>query len=227
MNKFDAIFFDLDGTLLDTAPDLYAAMLLTLKQLGQKPISFDDFRPNVHTGTASMLKGSLNIEEEDPLFSEVRTIFLKHYATLIHQKTDYFPGMLDVLDRLDSLQIPWGIVTNKPAFLTEPLIISFQLDKRTQCIVSGDTLPNKKPHPAPLLHACTIIKANPKKSIYVGDTETDVLAAKAAGMLSIAAIYGYHDPKKSPPESWGADHLIKHPLQLLNMLNLIYDAKNP
>lgn len=226
-NHLDAILFDLDGTLLDTAPDLYAAMLLTLKQLGYKPVSFDDFRPHIHTGTASMLKGSLNIEEQDPIFSEICTIFLKHYANLIHHKTDYFPGMSDVLDQLDRLQIPWGIVTNKPAFLTEPLIASFQLNKRTKCIVSGDTLSNKKPHPAPLIHACALIKATPNKSIYVGDTQSDVQAAKAASLFSIAVCYGYHDPNDTPPESWGADLLVEKPQQILHMLNLMNETKNP
>ena len=216
-NNHDAIFFDLDGTLLDTAPDLYTAMLATLKELGKELVRFEAFRPHIHTGTASMLKGSLNIDESDPIFSTARETFLRHYQALLHKETDYFPGMLAVLEQLDQKNIPWGIVTNKPAYLTKPLIDSLELTHRCRCIVSGDTLPSKKPDPAPLLYACELTKVNPKNSIYVGDTESDVQAAKAAGMIAIAVLYGYHNPK-SCPETWQADYLVKEPLQIIEML---------
>ena len=164
-----------------------------------------------------MLKGSLHIDENDPNFSKIRALFLRHYELLLHKETTYFPGMCDVLAYLDQKNIPWGIVTNKPGYLTEPLMASFKLDARCCCIISGDTLPYKKPNPAPLLHACQLTKANPKKSIYVGDTESDVQAAKAAGMKAIAVLYGYHDPK-SQPEFWGADYVVEQALQILDSL---------
>jgi len=218
-NVCDAIFFDLDGTLLDTAPDLYRAMLATLSQLGRKAITFEQFRPHVHTGTTSMLTSSLDISEEDPEFQKIREIFLKNYQNFLNKDTDYFPGMSKVLDSLDQQKIPWGIVTNKPSFLTEPLLVSFGLKKRSRCIISGDTLPEKKPNPTPLLHACKITQIAPKNAAYVGDTENDILAAKAAEMISIAVLYGYHE-KSSQPDDWGADHLIKKPLQILDVLSI-------
>lgn len=218
-NNYDAIFFDLDGTLLDTAPDLYTAMLATLDELGHKHITYEQFRPHVHTGTTSMLKGSLPIDENDPEFQTIRDVFLKNYQTLLHKDTTYFPGMSKVLDTLDQKNIPWGIVTNKPAFLTEPLLLSFGLDKRSQCVVSGDTLSEKKPSPAPLLHACELTQVQPKRAIYVGDTESDVMAAKAAHMISIAVLYGYHD-QNSQPNHWGADHLIDQALEILNIFSM-------
>ena len=217
-NKHQAIFFDLDGTLLDTAPDLYTAMLATLSEMGRDLISFEVFRPHVHTGTTSMIKGSLHIEESDPLFPSIRQIFLDHYQSMLHRETDFFPGMASVLAYLDEQHIPWGIVTNKPSFLTNPLLASFGLDKRSQCIISGDTLPEKKPHPSPLLHACKLTAVSPEKAVYIGDTPSDVVAAKAAGMGAIAVVYGYHDPN-SQPESWGADHLIEEPLKLLDIFS--------
>lgn len=218
-NKIDAVFFDLDGTLLDTAPDLYCAMLETLNELGHDPVSFEQFRPHVHTGTTSMLKGSLNIDENDPKFPDIRQTFLNHYENLLHNDTDYFPGMDKVLLQLEQHQIPWGIVTNKPAYLTKPLIQSFNLTHRCSCIISGDTLPHKKPNPAPLLHACEITKVQPQLCVYVGDTESDITAANAANMTAIAVLYGYHDPA-SAPETWGADHIVEKPLEILDMLKL-------
>lgn len=218
-NNHHAVFFDLDGTLLDTAPDLYAAMLDTLKHMGRDTVSFEHFRPQVHTGTASMIKGSLGIDETDSEFSKIRQIFLNYYKNQIHKETDYFPGMSTVLDHLDQQKIPWGIVTNKPAFLTSSLIESFGLHKRSQCIISGDTLPRRKPYPDPLLHACEHINVTPQHSVYIGDTKNDIIAANAAGMQSIAVLYGYHDPN-SLPDTWGADYLVEKPRQLLDVLNL-------
>jgi len=216
--KSSAIFFDLDGTLLDTAPDLHTAMLVTLEQLGKDTISFEQFRPHIHTGTKSMLMASLNLSEEDPEFLTIRDIFLGHYRHFLNEKTDYFPGMENVLTVLDQEQIPWGIVTNKPGFLTDPLLVSFGLDKRSHCIISGDTLPKRKPHPAPLLYACELTSTQPQNSFYVGDTQNDVIAAKAAGMTAIAVLYGYHDPS-TQPETWGADHLIENSLKILEILS--------
>lgn len=216
-NKFEGVFFDLDGTLLDTAPDLYQAMLKTLDQLNKKPVSFEKFRPQIHTGTKSMIKFSLNIDDNDPDYLSVREIFLKNYLNGIHVETDYFPGMDTILDHLDEERIPWGIVTNKPGFLTEPLIASIGLDKRSQCVISGDTLAKRKPNPDPLLHACKLTAISPNHSAYIGDTHGDVIAANAAGMTSIAVSYGYHDPNHHP-ETWDARHIIETPLKLLNLL---------
>ena len=165
-----------------------------------------------------MLKSSLQIDENDAAFADIRQLFLHHYQTTLHQDTDYFPGMADVLTQLDDHQIPWGIVTNKLTYLTEPLIHSFGLTQRCQCIVCGDTLPQRKPDPAPLLYACELTNVDPQQAVYVGDTEVDVTAAKAADMMAIAALYGYHDPSISSPDTWDADYFVTAPLQILDML---------
>ncbi len=211
------IFFDLDGTLLDTAPDLYSAMLETLAHFNRDSVPFDIFRPHVHTGTKTMILACFDIDDTHPEFPIIREIFLKHYQRLLTEKTDYFPGMEKVLGHLDTTMTPWGIVTSKPGWLTEPLLKYFELDKRSQCIVSGDTVSRKKPYPDPLLHACKLTQTQPQDAIYIGDTEIDVQAAKAAGMIAIAALYGYRKPD-SRPEEWEADYMIESPLEILNYL---------
>jgi N-acetyl-D-muramate 6-phosphate phosphatase len=214
--KNKIILFDLDGTILDTAPDLYLAMLATIKPLKHPPIPYEDFRPHVSEGTESMLRASLNIDAPHLVPDAIRQSFLNHYQRLLTRKTNYFPGMLDVLDYFDQQAILWGIVTNKPHCLTTPILAHFGLDKRSQCVVSGDTLSRKKPFPDPLLHACQQMKTDPGQAFYLGDAECDVKAAKAAGMTSIAATYGYHTPENQPA-NWGADHLITKPLDLLDL----------
>ncbi len=216
-NNIHAVFFDLDGTLLDTAPDLYTAMLETLAHFGHESISFKNFRPQVHAGTKGMVLASFSIDETHPDYATIRETFLKRYQQRLTEKTQFFSGIPKVLDYLDTHKIPWGIVTNKPAYLTEPLLKHFKINKRSQCIVSGDTLTNKKPHPEPLLHACQLLQVSPKQAVYVGDTEIDVQATKAAGMIAIAVCYGYHK-SDSQPEAWGADYMIESALELLTYL---------
>jgi len=214
-NKKIGIFFDLDGTLLDTAPDLYKAMLATLSAFKIPPISFNQFRQYVHNGTKSMLSGCLGIGETHPKFAELCQSFLNYYKDQPHHETDYFPGMREVLDYIDRQKAIWGIITNKPTFLTTPLMQSFGLDQRSNCIISGDTLPQKKPDPTPLLYACQLTQTDPDHSIYIGDAESDITAARAANMTAIAVSYGYHHAE-NPPENWGADHLINNPAELLS-----------
>ncbi len=216
-NNLDIVFFDLDGTLLDTAPDLYSAMLKTLAHFDRDEVPYNRFRPHIHTGTRSMILESFDIDETHRDYEEIRKIFLSHYENTLTDETDYFPGMDKVLNHLDKKNKLWGIVTSKPEWLTKPLLKHFNIDKRSQCIVSGDTLPKKKPHPDPLLHACKLTNTQASASAYVGDTEMDMQAAKAAGMLAIAALYGYRTPD-SRPEEWNADHLVQSPLEILQYL---------
>ena len=142
-NNIHAVLFDLDGTLLDTAPDLYTAMLDTLAHFGHESISFKNFRPQVHAGTKSMVLASFSIDEMHPDYAAIRETFLKHYQQQLTEKTQFFSGIPKVLDHLDKQEMPWGIVTNKPGWLTEPLLKHFKINKRSRCIVSGDTLTNK------------------------------------------------------------------------------------
>lgn len=215
--QFDAIFFDLDGTLLDTGPDLYLAMMKTLEGFGHPTISYEKFRPHLHTGTDTLIHGSIKIEHDSPHFLAIRKQFLENYERAIHNETDFFPGMSELLDELDAMEFPWGIVTNKNGRLSKPLIASLRLTHRCRCLISGDTLSRCKPDPAPLIHACDLLGVDPARSIYVGDTESDVKAAKAANMTSVTVPYGYRHPDTNPTD-WNTDHLANHPSYILKLI---------
>lgn len=202
-----AIFFDLDGTLLDTARDFAHSINLLLAQQNKPAIDFNLFRQEVHGESKRMISYAFNIIETHPDFNAIREAFLKTYHQNCTQKTVYFPGMELLLNKLDEKKIPWGIVTNKPTWLTTPIIQYFELDKRAVCIVSGDTVSQSKPHPAPLHFACKSANISPNQGVYVGDNETDIIAAKAAGMKSIGVTFGYHAPK-TDFATWNADLIV-------------------
>jgi phosphoglycolate phosphatase len=217
ISPFHGVFFDLDGTLADTAPDLVAAtnQLLIARKLAPKP--YEVLRPHASAGARGLLEGAFGITPEHPDFIPLREEFFLNYekALLVHSKL--FDGMDDLLEQMEEANIPWGIVTNKSERFTNPLTEQMGLSQRAVSTVSGDTTPHAKPHPEPILHAARIANIDPTKSIYVGDDIRDVIAGKAAGMLTVAAAYGYCGCKE-PPEVWGADYLIHHPLELLKII---------
>lgn len=216
-SPFHGVFFDLDGTLADTAPDLVAAtnLLLVGRNLAPKP--YEVLRPHASAGARGLLQGAFGITPEHPDFIPLRDEFFLNYekALLVHSKL--FDGMDDLLKIMEEANLPWGIVTNKSERFTNPLTELMGLRERAISTVSGDTTPHAKPHPEPILHAARIANIDPTKSIYVGDDIRDVIAGKAAGMLTVAAAYGYCGCKE-PPETWGADYLIHHPLDLLKII---------
>ena len=216
-SPFHGVFFDLDGTLADTAPDLVAAtnLLLIARNLAPKP--YELLRPHASAGARGLLHGAFGITPEHPDFIDLRDEFYLNYekALLVHSKL--FDGMDDLLKIMEEANLPWGIVTNKSERFTNPLTELMGLRERAASTVSGDTTPHAKPHPEPILHAARIANIDPTKSIYVGDDIRDVIAGKAAGMLTVAAAYGYCGCKE-PPEVWGADYLIHHPLDLLKII---------
>jgi phosphoglycolate phosphatase len=216
-SPFHGVFFDLDGTLADTAPDLVAAtnLLLVARNLAPKP--YEVLRPHASAGARGLLQGAFGITPEHPDFIPLRDEFFLNYekALLVHSKL--FDGMDDLLKIMEEANLPWGIVTNKSERFTHPLTDLMGLRQRAISTVSGDTTPHAKPHPEPILHAARIANIDPTKSIYVGDDIRDVIAGKAAGMLTVAAAYGYCGCKE-PPEVWGADYLIHHPLDLLKII---------
>ncbi|NQW68889.1 MAG: HAD-IA family hydrolase [Betaproteobacteria bacterium] len=216
-SPFHGIFFDLDGTLVDTAPDLVAAtnLLLVARNLAPKP--YEVLRPHASAGARGLLQGAFGITPEHPDFIPLRDEFFLNYekALLVHSKL--FDGMDDLLKIMEEANLPWGIVTNKSERFTNPLTELMGLRERAVSTVSGDTTPHAKPHPEPILHAARIANIDPTKSIYVGDDIRDVIAGRAAGMLTVAAAYGYCGCKE-PPELWGADYLIHHPLDLLKII---------
>ena len=216
-NALGAILFDLDGTLLDTAPDMVAALNQVREEERQPPVAYLRARAYVSNGVNGLLQiGFGELPEYDR--ERLHRRFLEIYADRLAEETRLFPGMPEVLARLEADGTAWGIVTNKPAHLTEPLLIDLRLRSRCACVVSGDTLTKRKPHPEPLLHALMLIGVSPANAAYVGDAERDVVAGKAAGMKTIVATYGYIPPDQTTA-AWGADHEIATPLDLVSLLN--------
>lgn len=213
----EAILFDLDGTLADTAPDLGHALNRQRIAQGLSPLPITLIRTQASAGARGLLNLAFNIKPGDSEYATMRDEFLRFYAERLCHDTRLFPGMANVLDRLDANLLPWGIVTNKPARFTQPLMRALGLYQRAACIISGDDIAKTKPHPEPLLTACRQIDVTPQNCIYLGDDIRDVKASLAARIKPIVARYGYLG-NDSPPESWGADHLIDHPEDLLNYI---------
>ena len=211
------VLFDLDGTLVDTAPDMAFALNQTLSRHDREPLPQAVIRSSVSLGGAALVKLAFNMVESDPDFTRIRDEFLAIYRANLCRHSRLFPGMEQVLARLERSNIPWGIVTNKPAWLTHPLTQALQLDTRATCIVSGDTLAQRKPHPAPLLHACKQLRRSAQETVYVGDDRRDVQAGSSAGAATLVARYGYIGPNEDP-QTWGADGYIDRPEEILSWI---------
>ena len=216
-SPYEGIFFDLDGTLADTAPDLVAAAnkLLVARNLAPKPYEF--LRPYASAGARGLLEGAFGISPDHEDFVALRDEFFSNYGKALLVDSKLFDGIDHLLDQMDAASMPWGIITNKSERFTNPLTDLMGLRQRAISTVSGDTTPFSKPHPEPILHAARASNIDPSKSIYVGDDIRDVLAGKAAGMKTVAAAYGYCGCKE-PPEAWGADYIIDTPLDLLQII---------
>ncbi len=203
--EYTAVFFDLDGTLVDTAPDMVAVLQSLQRSYGVDPIAYELARSNVSNGAIGLLTlgfPEIEIEFGDQLHEE----YLERYAESICIDSRIFDGLDLMLDQLDDLGCPWGVVTNKPEMLTLPLLAALGLSDRCVSIVSGDTLSVRKPDPAPLLLACDLAGIDVESAIYVGDAERDIEAGRRAGMATIAAAYGYVTEDDDPRE-WDA-HVI-------------------
>lgn len=212
------VLFDLDGTLADTAPDLAYALNALLARHGQPVLPYDTIRPVASHGAAALIELGFGIARSDPAFAPLREKFLELYRNNLTRETRLFPGMAGILAALPARGLNWGIVTNKPAFLTEPLIEQLGLKEEAACVVSGDTTVNRKPHPQPMLHACALAGSKPPECLYVGDAARDIEAGRAAGMRTLVALFGYigHDDQ---PETWGADGLIHAPDEILEWID--------
>ncbi len=214
-NRINAVLFDLDGTLVDTAPDLGAALNAMREKRGLGVISALEYRPQSSHGVQGLLRIGFDVDREHADFAGLREEFLAHYAANLTRNSPLFPGMADVLDDLDARAIKWGIVTNKPTRYTDPLLAHLGLSERAAFVVSGDTCPHPKPHPEPLFLACKIAAVEAQHCLYVGDAERDVQAANAAGMPALVALYGYLGEADRPQE-WGARGFIDTPAELLD-----------
>lgn len=221
MNKAaatQAVFFDLDGTFADTAPDLGAALNHVRAQHKLPPLPIEITRLQASHGSAGLLKLGFNVTPDSAKFPALRDAFLAHYTANICVHTTLFPGIAELIATLEQRGLPWGIVTNKPHRFTIPLMQALDYDQRAVCLVSGDTCAHAKPHPEPLLHAAKIAGVEPQHCIYLGDDKRDIEAGRAAGMKSLIALFGYIDPN-ADLSTWQADAEIASPLQLLNHLD--------
>jgi phosphoglycolate phosphatase len=217
MNRFSAILFDLDGTLVDTAPDLAYALNCVLEENGRDKLSYETIRPVASHGSVAMLKLAFDITPDDEHFKSLQQRFLDIYQNNITLHSTLFDGMEQVLTTLAEKNITWGVVTNKPAFLTEPLLTQLGLIEQAACVVSADTTPYSKPHPAPMLHACETIQLAPEDCIYIGDAARDIEAGKNVSMPTVLARYGYlSDDDKQ--QDWQADAVIDHPTEILKWI---------
>jgi 2-phosphoglycolate phosphatase len=213
-----AIFFDLDGTLLDTAPDMIGALNLLRAELGCPALALADLRHHVSHGASRLVTVGFP-EAQGGELERLRRRFLDLYAANLAHGTRPFPGMESLLHEFDAAGLPWGIVTNKPAWLTDPLLAALGLSARARCVVSGDTVAERKPHPLPMLHAAALTGVAAPYCVYVGDTERDIIAGRAAGMQTVVAAYGYLGAADDP-KAWDATGIVHRPDEISGWLQL-------
>jgi N-acetyl-D-muramate 6-phosphate phosphatase len=209
-----AILFDLDGTLVDTAPDLGYALNLQLQHHGKPTLSDAEIRPFASHGSKGLLGLGFNIHPNDTHFTVMKDEYLNLYESVLTRSPLLFDGMRLTLDKIIEKGLSWGIVTNKPGRFTNPLVFHLGLHQEAACVISGDDAPKPKPSPETLLLACERANLQPEQCLYVGDAERDIQAGKAAGMKTIVAMYGYID-QADKPEEWGADYSITTPQGIL------------
>jgi 2-phosphoglycolate phosphatase len=220
MRSIRTVLFDLDGTLLDTAPDLADALNAVLIEHRRPALPFETIRGVVSHGAIALIRLGFALDESQPDFQPLRLRLLTLYRDNIACKTRPFPGMDELLEQLEQRGYTWGVVTNKPSWLTEPLLKALGLYDRAACVVSGDTLKMRKPHPAPLLHACELTGSRPEHCVYVGDAERDMEAGRNAGMRTLLALFGYFRAHERP-QDWPADARIRHPAELIEWLDQV------
>jgi len=212
-----AVLFDLDGTLIDSAPDLGAAVEQMRQARAMPALPLAQYRPMAGAGARGMLGVGFGVTPEHPDFNALREEFFTNYAQCLTRRTLIFPGVPELLAALVARGLPWGVVTNKSARFTTPLTQSMPLFSTASTIVSGDTTPYAKPHPQPLLEAAQRLGIPPGQCLYVGDDERDIVAGLAAGMGTVAVTYGYLGQNAKPCE-WGAHATINSPIELLQLI---------
>lgn len=213
------VLFDLDGTLVDSAPDLAGAGNEMRLHRGLPALPYEHLRPMVGSGARGMVGAALQVGPDDSEFPALRDEFLSRYEARLTRESRIFDAMLPVLAALDSAGTRWGIVTNKIARYTQPVVHNLGLAARAAVVISGDSTPHAKPHPAPLLEAARRLAIPAAECVYVGDDLRDVQAGRAAGMRTIAAAWGYLGMGE-PITAWDADAVIDSPAELLQWLGM-------
>ena len=217
--RFDAVLFDLDGTLVDSAPDLAGALNELRVRDGLAELAYAQLRPLAGAGARGMLGAGYGLSPQDAEFARMRDDFIARYRERLLRASTVFDEVPELLERIDRAGHPWGLVTNKALSLADPLLSGLQLRHRATVLVGGDSTPHTKPHPAPLLHAAAGMGCNPARCVYIGDDERDVQAGRAAGMATVVALWGYLGNGR-PVADWGADHFADSPGSLLKWLDL-------
>ncbi len=213
----ELVLFDLDGTLADTAPDLAAAANRQRAQRGLEPLPIEQLRPLASHGARGLVGRALGLAPGDAGYEPARLEFLAYYEQALCVQTRLFDGMAETLERLEAQGRRWGVVTNKAHRFTAPLMEQLGLHARAATVVSGDTTPHAKPHPAPVLHALAACAVGAEQAVYVGDDRRDIEAGRAAGVLTVVAAYGYLG-SEADIAAWGGDHVIDAPTQLLGLV---------
>lgn len=216
-HAIQAVLFDCDGCLVDTAPDMAGALNAVRAEENLPPLAYERIRPVVSHGGAGLIKLGFDLQPGDTHFDRLRERFLTLYQNGLVKDTQLFLGFETLLAELESRQLTWGIITNKPAWLTDPLVAELGLSSRAACVVSGDTTAHSKPHPAPMNYACEQIQIAPEHCLYLGDAERDIQAGNAVGMTTVAVNWGYLSVDDDPT-LWQADHIIDTPQQILTLL---------
>lgn len=215
--KIKVILFDLDGTLFDTAPDLAFTLNRLLEQYEKPILPYETVRPYASSGAKGLLYLGFKIDENNQDFNTLRQQFLTIYSNHLTRNTRLFTGMNTVLAAIRAQGLRWGIVTNKLSHYSEKLLSHFKLHHHCECLIGSDMVANIKPAPDGLLLACQKMNVLPEECLYVGDAKSDISAAKSAGMISIAALYGYlHD--HDDPNTWDAHHYINEPIEIMQVL---------
>lgn len=212
-----AVLFDLDGTLADSAGDLALALNRVRADVGLPPVPAAPLRAYASSGARGLLEAGMGVTPAHADYDALRRAFLAHYERCLAETTRLYDGVAELLDAIEARGLAWGIVTNKHARFTGPVVAALALAPRARVVVSGDTTPNPKPHPAPLLHGADVLSVAPDKCVYVGDDLRDVEAGRAAGMATIVAGYGYLGTSGDPLH-WPATGWITRPLDLLDWL---------
>ena len=216
--RINTVLFDLDGTLIDTAPDMAAALDILCDEEQHARLPYSDVRPIVSNGSVALVKLAFGDDMDVQTLERLKKRYLEIYQQHLAVHSQLFEEMDKLLLQLERNGIKWGIVTNKPGWLTEPLMESLGLHERAACIVSSDSTNNRKPHPEPMFYACKLTNAQPDECIYIGDARRDIEAGHNAGMKTIIAEYGYIADSENT-EDWRADHSIQSPSQILSLIS--------
>lgn len=215
----DAVFFDLDGTLVDTAPDFHTVLNAMLAEAGKPVLPYEKVRAQVSNGARAVVQAGFGGAPGEERFDAVLAEFLDRYVGHLTVGSQLFAGMNDVLDKLEALGIPWGIVTNKPERFTTPLLAGLKLADRVGPVICPDHVAERKPHPEGLLKAAAMVGVDPARCVYVGDHDRDIAAGRNAGMKTIGVLFGYIDEGEDPKD-WQADMYAEDAAELIQLLNI-------